>query len=109
MRSVARPRRSSHVAASGNLEGLPARSLSPGSTERFAGANRPKVTIDYHAAQGRIGPGTVEPYSLRRSQQGNLLVFVVNDAGQIRSYRADGIHAVSVEPESFTPRYRVEF
>ena len=76
---------------------------------RFAGANRLKVTIDYRAVGGRMGPRTVEPYSLRRSRQGNLLVFVVNDKGQLRSYRADRIRAVSVEPESFTPRYRVEF
>ena len=76
---------------------------------RFAGANRLKVTIDYHPMQGRIGPRTVEPYSLRYSQQGNLLVMVVNDRQQIRSYRADRIRAVSVEPESFNPRYFVEF
>lgn len=76
---------------------------------RFAGANRLKVTIDYRARQGQRGSRTVEPYSLRRSQQGKLLVFVVNDRGQIRSYRADRIRAVSIEPESFTPRYVVEF
>ena len=76
---------------------------------RFAGANRLKVTIDYHPMQGRVGPRTVEPYSLRYSQQGKLLVFAVNDRGQIRGYRADRIRAVSVEAESFTPRYLVEF
>lgn len=64
---------------------------------------RLKVTIDYRAAQGRIGPRTVEPYSLRRSRQGNLLVYVVNDRGQLRCYRADRIHAVSVEPEKLHP------
>ena len=59
--------------------------------------------------QGRIGPRTVEPYSLRYTQQGRLLVMVVNDREQILSYRADRIRAVSVESESFTPRYVVEF
>ena len=34
---------------------------------------------------------------------------VVNDRQQTRSYRADRIRAVSVEPESFTPRYVIEF
>ncbi len=76
---------------------------------RFAGANRLKVTINYHAMDGRIGPRTVEPYSLRSSQQGNLLVMAVNNQGQIRSYRADRITEVRIEPESFTPRYIVEF
>ena len=85
------------------------RQRSPIELIRFAGANRLKVTIDYHPVQGRIGLRTVEPYSLRRSQQGNLLVFVVNDKGQIRSYRADRIHAVNIEAESFTPRYLIEF
>ena len=69
-----------------------------------AGSSPPSQSTPRH------GPGrSVEPYSLRRSQQGNLLVFVVNDNGQLRSYRADRIRAISVEPESFTPRYRVEF
>ncbi|WP_419920060.1 WYL domain-containing protein [Candidatus Poriferisocius sp.] len=84
-------------------EGLPIELI------RFAGANRLKVTINYRALKGRVGPRTVEPYSLRYSQQGNLLVMVVNDQSQIRSYRADRIASVRIEPESFLPRYLVEF
>ncbi len=76
---------------------------------RFAGANRLKVTIDYRPMSGRVGPRTVEPYSLRYSKQGDLLVMVVNDLDQVRSYRADRILDVRIEPESFTPRYLVEF
>ena len=76
---------------------------------RFAGANRLKVTIDYRPMRGRVGPRIVEPYSLRYSRQGNLLVMVVNDGGDIRSYRADRIRSVKVEPDSFAPRFFVEF
>lgn len=76
---------------------------------RFAGANRLRVTIDYVASSGRIGPRGVEPYSFRRSQDGNLLLFVVNDLEQLRSYRVDRIRGISVEPETFIPRYIVEF
>ena len=76
---------------------------------RFAGANRLRVTIDYAAEEGRRGPRTVEPYSLRRSKNWNLLLFVVNDRGQLRAYRVDRIRGVSVERETFDPRYRVEF
>ena len=72
-------------------------------------ANRLRVTIDYVAANGRIGPRTVEPYSFRRSQDGDLLLFVVNDRGLLRSYRVDRIRRISVEPETFAPRYMIEF
>ena len=68
-----------------------------------------KVTIDYVASDGRVGPRTVEPYSLRRSNTGHLLLYVVNDLGNLRSYRVDRIRRVNVEPESFAPRYVVEF
>lgn len=76
---------------------------------RFAGANRLKVTVDYVPERGRIGPRVVEPYSLRRSLDGNLLLFVVNDRGLLRSYRVDRIRGASIEPDTFTPRYRIEF
>jgi predicted nucleotidyltransferase component of viral defense system len=76
---------------------------------RFAGANRLKIAIDYLPEQGRIGTRVVEPYSLRRSRDGYLLLFVVNDRGQIRSYRVDRIRGVSIRPETFAPRFRVEF
>lgn len=76
---------------------------------RFAGANRLKVVLDYRPERGRIGPRLVEPYSLRRSSEGHLLLFVRNDRGQLRSYRVDRIRDASIEPETFTPRYRIEF
>ncbi len=37
---------------------------------------------------------------------GNLLLFVRNDHGQPRSYRVDRIRGASIEPQTFTPRYR---
>jgi len=40
-----------------------------------------KVEIDYRAEQGRSGPRIVEPYSLRRTSEGNILLFVINDRG----------------------------
>jgi len=76
---------------------------------RYAGANRLKVEIDYRAVQGRQGPRLVEPYSLRRTAEGNLVLFVVNDHGQLRSYRVDHIAAIRPTTFTFTPRFRVEF
>lgn len=76
---------------------------------RFAGANRLKAEIDYRAEQGRRGPRVVEPYSLRRTNDGNIVLFVVNDHGRLRSYRIDRIVSISLTRESFQPRYVVEF
>ena len=76
---------------------------------RYAGANRLKVDIDYRAENGRHGPRRVEPYSLRQTQDGNLVLFVVNDRGLLRSYRVDRIAGIRPTAVAFTPRYRVEF
>ncbi|HEY2536921.1 MAG TPA: nucleotidyl transferase AbiEii/AbiGii toxin family protein, partial [Solirubrobacteraceae bacterium] len=81
----------------------------PLETIRYAGANRLKAEIDYRAEQGRSGPRVVEPYSLRRTQDGNLILFVVNDHGELRSYRVDRIAGVRPTTTPFTPRYAVEF
>jgi hypothetical protein len=76
---------------------------------RYAGVNRLKVEVDYRAETGRQGPRTVEPYSLRRTQDGNLVLFVVNDRSQLRSYRIDRIARIRPTADTFTPRYQVEF
>ena len=76
---------------------------------RFAGANHLKVVIDYRAEQGRRGPRVVEPYAFRRSRAGNLLLVIRNDRGLVRNYSVKNIMGVSIEPETFEPRFRVEF
>lgn len=76
---------------------------------RYAGANRLKVEIDYRAERGRVGPRLVEPYSLRQTKEGNLLLFVVNDAGQLRGYRVDRIAGIRATDQIFRPRFLVEF
>lgn len=76
---------------------------------RYAGVNRLKVDIDYRAERGRQGPRRVEPYSLRRTQDGNLVLFVVNDRGLLRSYRVDRIAGIRPTAVPFQPRFRVEF
>jgi predicted nucleotidyltransferase component of viral defense system len=75
---------------------------------RYAAANRLRVEIDYRAQDGRIGPRVVEPYSLRRTRDGNLVLFVVNDRGLLRSYRVDRIAGVRPTPQTFVARFRVE-
>ena len=76
---------------------------------RYAGTNRLKVDIDYRAESGRQGPRRVEPYSLRRTKDSNLVLFVVDDRRQLRGYRIDRIAGIKPTTESFTPTYRVEF
>lgn len=61
---------------------------------RYAGANRLRVEIDYRPGQGRSGPRVVEPYSLRRTSEGNIVLFVINDRRQLRSYRIDRIAGI---------------
>ena len=82
------------------------RSGAPIELIRFAGANRLKVAIDYRAEQGRWGPRVVEPYSVRRTLDGNLVLFVVNDRGFLRSYRVDRIAGASVTRDSLSPLFR---
>lgn len=85
------------------------RSGAPLEIVRFAGANRLKVRLDYRPESGRAGLRLVEPYSLRRTSEGNLLLYVVNDHGEPRSYRVDRIASAEATNESFSPRYLVEF
>ena len=71
---------------------------------RFAAANRLCVDLTYNGTHRLI-----EPYSLRMTQDGNLLLYAVNHAtGEARSYRVDRIQAANVTKVPFTPRYIIE-
>ena len=76
---------------------------------RFAAANRLCVSLDYRNEQGRRDVRIIEPYSLRRSSEGNLLLMAVKaDTGEVRSYRADRIVSASATGQSFVPKYAIE-
>jgi len=71
---------------------------------RFAGANHLLVELGY---QGTVR--LIEPYSLRRSEAGHLLIYAVKAlTGEIRAYRTDSIQSVRVTSTSFLPRYAIE-
>lgn len=71
---------------------------------RFAAANRLLVELQYQGSMRRI-----EPYSLRRTSEGNIVLHAVRaESGEHRSYRIDRIQAASVTNESFVPRYEIE-
>lgn len=71
---------------------------------RFAAANRLCVDLVYKD-EHRL----VEPYSLRRTREGNILLHAVrHEDGQPRSYRVDRIQGATAESISFSPRYAIE-
>lgn len=76
---------------------------------RFAARNRLCVELTYDGVR-RLA----EPYSLRRSRQGNLRLYVFELTRQTRrtdklkAYSVEGIRDVSVSSEPFTARWAVE-
>lgn len=71
---------------------------------RFAGANHLCVNLGYQGTRRAI-----EPYALRRTREGNLLLHARRvDNQQHRAYRVDEIESAEVLPQSFTPVYAVE-
>lgn len=71
---------------------------------RFAAGNRLCVDLHYDNSVRRI-----EPYSLRRTSEGNVLLYAVRTStGEIRAYRVDRIQGAKVTQQTFTPRYAVE-
>lgn len=71
---------------------------------RFAAANRLCVDLTYQGSHRLI-----EPYSLRRTKDGNLLLYAVKrDTGEDRSYRVDKIQGAQATQTPFIPRYVVE-
>ncbi|MCY4276978.1 MAG: nucleotidyl transferase AbiEii/AbiGii toxin family protein [Gammaproteobacteria bacterium] len=76
---------------------------------RFAAANRLIVEIDYRDKQGKLSTREIEPYSLRRSHAGEVLLMAVRvDNGQPRSYLVNSIFGVKATQKSFAPRYPIE-
>lgn len=78
-------------------------------TIRFAAANRLCVQLDYTKESGERTAPVIEPYSVRRTSAGDLLLFGVKaDTGESRSYRLDRIQSATVTRQAFRPRYLIE-
>ena len=72
---------------------------------RFAAANHLCVELGYHGSVR-----TIEPYSLRRSREGRLLLHAIRtDSRQHRSYHVAEITSVKVTTKPFRPVWAVEF
>lgn len=77
---------------------------------RFAAANRLCVELDYRDERGRRSSRTIEPYSLRRTSAGDLLLMAAKaESGEARSYRVDRIQGAIATKRTFNPRYAIEF
>jgi hypothetical protein len=76
---------------------------------RFAAANRLCVDLNYRDKQGRVSSRLIEPYSLRRTKAGRLLLHAVRHVdGKSRSYYVDSILGATATKTSFVPRYAIE-
>ena len=90
---------------------LPAGSAGQGTVEmiRFAAANRLLVEIEYRDKQGNLSTPAIEPYSLRRSRAGDMLLMAVRaDSGEPSSYLVDSILGAKATQTSFMPRHPIE-
>lgn len=95
--------------AVGTLTALGLPRVAPLERIRFAAANRICVDLDYTTLEGRRSVRRIEPYSLRRTQEGNVVLHALRaDTGQHRSYRADLINGATISNQFFTPKYAVE-
>lgn len=67
------------------------------------------VELDYIDDQGRRSARIIEPYSLRRTLAGNIVLHAVRaDSGRHRSYRVDRIQSARATERTFIPRYTIE-
>lgn len=76
---------------------------------RFAAANRLLVELDYRDVEGQRTTRIVEPYSLRQTQAGDIILHT-HDIGKNahRGLRLDRIEGARVTNRSFTPRHQIE-
>ncbi len=72
---------------------------------RFAAVNHLCVELGYQGS-ARV----IEPYSLRRTREGNLVLHALrHESGAHRSYRVDRIQSANATTIPFSPTYAIEF
>lgn len=77
---------------------------------RFAAVNRLCVELEYRKENGERRVYLIEPYSLRVTADGNVLLYGVKlPNAEIRSFRTDRIINAIVTERTFTPRYSIDF
>lgn len=76
---------------------------------RFAGSNRLCVELDYVDKQGNWDVRLIEPYSMRRTQEGEIILHALRvDSKAHRSYLVNRIKGARATDRTFTPSYAIE-
>ena len=95
--------------APGGLGAMGLAAARPLETIRFSAANHLCIDLDYRDEHGNRSTRRIEPYSLRRTSDGNVVLHAERADGRgHRSYRVDRIVGAAVADETFRPRFRVE-
>ena len=77
---------------------------------RFAAVNRLCVEMVYRKENGQQATYLIEPYSLRITTEGNMVMYAVKlPAAEIRSFRTDRIISATITQHAFAPRYSIDF
>jgi predicted nucleotidyltransferase component of viral defense system len=76
---------------------------------RFAASNHLLVDLDYRDKEGNRRTRAIEPYSLRRTKDNNIILCAVNaERQESRSYRVEQIQGATILNRGFTPRFQIE-
>ncbi len=76
---------------------------------RFAASNRFCVELDYMDEQGNRDEQIIEPYSLRRTHAGDIILYAVRTDKQTECrYRIDRIRGARATHQTFSPQYAIE-
>lgn len=77
---------------------------------RFAAVNHLCVELEYFKEGSYLKHYLIEPYSLRKTKEGNLILHAVkNGSNDDRKFRVDWIRQIKVTIKPFKPRYEIEF
>jgi predicted nucleotidyltransferase component of viral defense system len=77
---------------------------------RFAAVNRLCVEMVYRKENGQRKTYLIEPYSLRATAEGNMVMYAVKlPTIETRSFRTDRIISATITQLAFTPRYSIDF
>ncbi len=77
---------------------------------RFSGLNRLLINIIYKKADGTEQSYLIEPYSLRKTTEGNLLLYAcISGSDKIQTFQIEKILKIEPTPQSFKPKWIIEF
>jgi hypothetical protein len=77
---------------------------------RFAAINHLCIEIDYLKEGSQLTQYLLEPYSLRKTQDDNIILHAIKPGStDHRTFRVDWIRRVKVTTKPFKPTYEIEF